>query len=113
MRRFFASKLAFAAVFILFGTAFTWNLVHGTALVPVGERLIQPDPACLASGPTVPPAPWETFQIASGPTVPPAPWETFQIASGPTVPPAPWETFQIASGPTVPPAPWETLRPRA
>jgi hypothetical protein len=61
------------------------------ALGLTGSVLRAPAASLVASGPTLPPAPWEQVQVASGPTLPPAPWEQVQVASGPTLPPAPWE----------------------
>ena len=62
----------------------------------------------------------EDEQTASGPTIPPGPWDEEEedeggtkVASGPTIPPGPWdeedeeEGTKVASGPTIPPGPWD------
>lgn len=65
----------------------------------------------LASGPTIPPGPWDEEEPNSGET---------KIASGPTIPPGPWDEEEpnsgetkIASGPTIPPGPWDEEEPNS
>ena len=65
MRRFLGHKLDFV---LLVAFALTASLLSG------------PVPATVASGPTLPPQPWENVQVASGPTLPPQPWENIQVA---------------------------------
>lgn len=45
----------------------------------------------LASGPTIPPGPWDDEDTGSGDT---------KIASGPTIPPGPWDDEDTGSGDT-------------
>ena len=85
MRRLLQSKLAVTDIVLLLGMALAASLLQGPAAVSV------------ASGPTLPPQPWENIQLASGPTLPPQPWENIQLASGPTLPPQPWENIQLAA----------------
>jgi hypothetical protein len=60
-------------------------------LVPMGSGVTASNGSHVTALPTV----------ATGPTLPPYPWEGF---TGPTLPPYPWEGF---TGPTLPPYPWE------
>ena len=63
------------------------------------------DDQTLASGPTIPPGPYDEEESGSGGT---------KIASGPTIPPGPYDEEEsgsggtkIASGPTIPPGPYD------
>ena len=97
MQRFKTHKLALSDIALLL------------ALALMASVLVGPAQAKVASGPTMPPDPWEQV-VASGPTMPPDPWEEIRVASGPTMPPDPWEEIRVASGPTMPPDPWEEVR---
>ena len=59
MRKFFARNFALIAVFALFTSAFTWNLVHGAGATVGGLFLAAPDVTLLAHTPSVPPDPWD------------------------------------------------------
>ena len=59
MRKFFAGKFAFIAVFFLFAFALTWNLVHGAGPIVGGLFLAPPDVTLLAHAPSIPPNPWD------------------------------------------------------
>src|ERR1022692_2668965 len=80
MRKFFASKFAFIAVFFLFTSAFTWNLVHGGRATVGGHFLTVPDVTLLAHAPSIPPDPWDNVRIAHAPSIPPDPWDNVRIA---------------------------------
>lgn len=54
----------------------------------------------VATGPTLPPIPWDGL---TGPTLPPIPWDGL---TGPTLPPIPWDGL---TGPTLPPIPWDGI----
>jgi len=109
MSRLLENKLMFAAVLALFALACAANALQGAG-VPVHSHKLLAEPVNVASGPTLPPDPWDgNVTIASGPTLPPDPWDgNVTIASGPTLPPDPWDgNVTIASGPTLPPDPWD------
>ena len=65
MRKFFASKFAFIAVFFLFTSAFTWNLVHGGRATVGGHFLTVPDVTLLAHAPSIPPDPWDNVRMTA------------------------------------------------
>jgi len=72
MRRFFENKMAYTAVVLLFALAFAWNVSHG-ATAPLSNPLLV-SPVSDVQGSSVPSA-TEPARIASGPTMPPPPWE--------------------------------------
>ena len=75
MRKFFAGKFAFIAVFFLFAFAFTWNLVHGAGAIAA------PDATLLAHSPSIPPNPWDDVRIAHSPSIPPDPWDDVRVTA--------------------------------
>jgi hypothetical protein len=91
--------LASAALFaagLMFQSG-TCTHLNAPATLPIEKKL--------ASGPTIPPGPWDGVdsnspgtKIASGPTIPPGPWDDDDSGSGST---------KVASGPTIPPGPWD------
>src|ERR1700759_1278490 len=109
MRKFFENKFAFAATVLAFATAMALNAAYGMEST-LDSRWNAPKTVLLASGPTMPPDPWQDGSLAmSGPTMPPDPWQDALLAmSGPTMPPDPWQDGGLAmSGPTMPPDPWQ------
>jgi hypothetical protein len=110
MRKFFASRLAIIAVFFLFTSAFTWNLVHGASATVGGHFLAVPDATLLAHAPSIPPDPWDGVRIAHAPSIPPDPWDGVRIAHAPSIPPDPWDGVRIAHAPSIPPDPWDGVR---
>jgi hypothetical protein len=93
----FASAALFAAG-VLSQSKCEPNLAAPTSITVIVDHT-------LASGPTIPPGPWDEEETGSGDT---------KIASGPTIPPGPWDEEEtgsgdtkIASGPTIPPGPWD------
>ena len=64
MRKFFAGKFAFIAIFFLFTFAFTWNLVHGAGATVGGLFVAAPD-VTLAHSPSVPPDPWDGVRLTA------------------------------------------------
>ena len=97
MRKFFAGKFAFIAVFVLFTSAFTWNFVHGASATVGGLFLAAPDVTLLAHSPSVPPDPWDDVRLAHSPSVPPDPWDDVRIAHSPSVPPDPWDDVRMTA----------------
>ena len=85
MRKSFAGKSAFFAVFFLFTFAFTWNLVHGAGAIVGGLFLAAPDVTLLAHSPSVPPDPWDGVRLAHSPSVPPDPWDGVRLAHSPKI----------------------------
>ena len=62
MRRIFKNKLGIVDVTLLAGLALTASLLSGPT-------------TNVATGPSLPPEPWEQVQVATGPSLPPEPWE--------------------------------------
>jgi hypothetical protein len=76
MRRFFENRLAFGATVLAFGMAAGFNASNGIDLFGSSHCMFAPEGFLVASGPTIPPDPWEgRSELASGPTIPPDPWE--------------------------------------
>ena len=99
MRKLFKTRFAMVAILSLF----TFALASAGTLVPGTHRAV-------ASGPWLPPDPWEgNLTLTSGPWLPPDPWEgDLTLTSGPWLPPDPWEgNLALTSGPWLPPDPWE------
>ena len=69
MRPFSKRKLTFGDLALLLALVLTASLLQG------------PVSTVIASGPTLPPAPWEDVRVASGPTLPPAPWEDARVTA--------------------------------
>ncbi len=92
MRRFFENKMAYAAVVLLFVLAFAWNLSQGSSGHPPSLLLVDPATGDAALQEESQQVDWKLpVRVASGPTMPPPPWEEVRVASGPTMPPPPWE----------------------
>ena len=93
MRKFFENKIAFGATVLAFAMAIGFSAANGAVVLGSSHCLLAPEEIDVASGPTIPPDPWEgRTELASGPTIPPDPWEgRTELASGPTIPPDPWE----------------------
>ena len=80
MRKFFASKTAFIAVFFLFTSAIAWNLVHGARATAGGHFLVVPDVTLLAHAPSIPPDPGDGLRVAHAPSIPPDPGDGLRVA---------------------------------
>ena len=82
----------FGSVAALFVAATATQVWYGCP-----ETTAVPQEITIASGPTLPPGPWDEgkeVNVASGPTLPPGPWDEgkeVNVASGPTLPPGPWD----------------------
>ena len=79
----FASAALFAAA-VVFQPTGAGNRVAPTSLTVIVEDKV-------ASGPTIPPGPWDEDDDGSGGT---------KLASGPTIPPGPWDEDDDGSGGT-------------
>ena len=79
MRRFFENKIAFVTVVMLFALAFGWNLYHG-AEAPWSNPLLV-DPSSGAREQAIPVVPSGPVKTASGPTMPPPPWEEVRMTA--------------------------------
>ena len=75
MRQFFANTAASRAVLLSFALAFAWNSSDNVKAPLVSSRTHSSNLISLASGPTMPPPPWQDVKVASGPTMPPPPWQ--------------------------------------
>jgi hypothetical protein len=114
MRKFFASRLTFVAILILFVSAFTWNVVHGAGVGSTvgGHILTMPDVWLIAHNPAPGPDGPYDVRVAHGPTLPPDPYPeggNVRVAHGPTLPPDPYPeggNVRVAHGPTLPPDPY-------
>ena len=79
--------LACAALFA--AGLFTKSAVEADLVAPTSLSLIHEDQE--ASGPTIPPGPWddedteEEPKIASGPTIPPGPWDDEETGEEPKI----------------------------
>jgi hypothetical protein len=108
MRKFFESKFAFGAIFVLFTAGFIWNSSQG-ALPPAGDLSID-HLLTLAHGPNMPPDPWDGNVAAKhGPNMPPDPWDGNVAAKhGPNMPPDPWDgNLAMKHGPHMLSDPWD------
>jgi len=110
MRKFFAGKFAFIAIFFLFTFAFTWNLVHAAGATVGGLFVAVPDVTLLAHSPSIPPDPWDGVRLAHSPSIPPDPWDGVRLAHSPSIPPDPWDGVRLAHSPSIPPDPWDGVR---
>jgi hypothetical protein len=101
MQRLICRKIPVRLLTFLFVLAVGVRAVSNWLPAP-GAALFAPAVApIIASGPTMPPGPWDgkPVAVASGPTMPPGPWDgkPIAVASGPTMPPGPWDGKPLAA----------------
>ena len=90
MTRILTSTAVLLASAGLFTASMIWQPgAAGTRVAPTSLTFMADD--TLASGPTIPPGPWDEEDSGSGGT---------KIYSGPTIPPGPWDEDESGSGGT-------------
>jgi hypothetical protein len=92
MRTFFASKIAFLAILMIFTAGCICNISQGAAITPADHFFLEAVPA-VAHGPSMPPDPWDgNLALKHGPSMPPDPWDgNLALKHGPSMPPDPWD----------------------